>query len=375
MRRIIRLTVIFALVAYAAGRGNPLNTAGDSLRPAGYFDDGPHVVWQNDSTATVLYFCSGEVNRRPLTVADSVVFRGFCGDSSTSYTIFVGAITPLPHIHTGVSKIFAISDIHGEYEYFVDILKNTGVIDAGGDWSWGIGHLVIVGDVFDRGDRVTECLWLIRRLESQARKAGGGVHFVLGNHELMVMRGDNRYVNEKYLEGICKKTRIRHEDLYGPDTELGRWLRTKNTVVKLNDMIFVHGGIGSFVAGEGWTPDAINDLVRRKIDLRSSQLAFDDTARFLFGSRGPFWYRGYHYGMEGRYEKACSTSVDSVLSRYDAATIVIGHTECAEIHRIFGARIIAIDVPVEDLLQFHGLLWQDNRFFKVMGDGQLVPIE
>ena len=71
------------------------------------------------------------------------------------------------------------------------------VIDTDLTWSFGDGHLVIVGDVFDRGPNVTECLWLIYRLEQEASAAGGAVHFLLGNHELMVMRGDLRYLNER----------------------------------------------------------------------------------------------------------------------------------------------------------------------------------
>ncbi|UCE24861.1 MAG: metallophosphoesterase [Candidatus Zixiibacteriota bacterium] len=372
MRSLIVITLLFVLAAA------PVSSQVDSTDSAqGPIDltDGPHVYWQNDSNAIVFYLCDGEVFKDTLQATDSLKFNGFCRDSAEFYSIPCGEVTIEPHINNNVSRIFAVSDVHGEYEFLRSLLINSSVINEAGDWTWGDGHLVIVGDVFDRGDKVTECLWLIHRLEQQAKAVGGRVHFVLGNHELMVIRGDNRYVHQRYLDGICRKTRIKHEDLFGPDMALGRWLRSKHTAVKINDILFVHGGIPPFMVGNGWNLDQLNSSVRRHLDLRSSQAAFSDTARMLFGSAGPLWYRGYHYGMEGKYEQACSTAVDSVLSACEASTIVIGHSECAAVHGIYGHRIIAIDIPVEDIGSLQGVLWQDDVFYLVTGDGQRHPIQ
>ena len=84
-----------------------------------------------------------------------------------------------------------------------------------------------MGDFFDRGLFVTQTLWLIYSLEEQAEKAGGKVHFVLGNHDLMNMNKDLRYVRKKYFENA----KLMNEEptfllsQYG--TELGKWLNTK----------------------------------------------------------------------------------------------------------------------------------------------------
>jgi hypothetical protein len=152
-------------------------------------------------------------------------FDGFCDDSLTSYRIARRAPTEGPEVQDGISRIFAVSDIHGEYEALVGLLANAGVIDEEQHWNWGDGHLVVLGDIFDRGDRVTECLWLIHALELEAEEAGGRVHYTLGNHEVMVLQGDLRYVNAKYLEGIVQETGIDYQDLFGPAMEFGRWLR------------------------------------------------------------------------------------------------------------------------------------------------------
>ena len=337
--------------------------------------EGPHVFWRTDSSAIVFYLCNGTVERRIIQVVDTLRFNGFCGDSGIEYVIPTTPAAVEPHIFDNVSRIMAVSDIHGEYGHLVDILAECGIIDDDGHWTWGQGHLVIVGDVFDRGDRVTECLWFIHRLERDAKQRGGRVHFTLGNHETMVLTGDNRYVNEKYMKGIARKSRIKHEDLYGLDMELGRWLRSKHTAIKINDIIFTHAGIPPYLMD--WYPSlaVLNEAVRNSIDLSSSQVAFDETLRLLYGGKGPFWYRGYHYEMEGRYPMVRPDEVDSILSHYGASAIVVGHSEVDSVLGLFDNRVIAIDVPVEELGNLQVLLWEDGRFYRVTGTGELQPIE
>ena len=96
---------------------------------------------------------------------------------------------------------------------------------------------VTVGDFFDRGLFVTQTLWLIYSLEEQAEKAGGKVHFVLGNHDLMNLSYDYRYRRKKYFEN-AELISMFPEDLYAHNTELGMWLNTKNIVEKIGDYIF-----------------------------------------------------------------------------------------------------------------------------------------
>ena len=347
----------------------------DSSSSEGSFNDGPHVYWQTDSLAIVFYLCDGTVSKHTFNCIDTLRFHGFCRDTGVEYTIPVESPAVKPHIFNNASRIIAISDVHGEYEHLVDILVKSGVIDDQHRWAWGDGHLVVVGDVFDRGDRVTECLWLIYRLELEAERNGGRVHLILGNHELMVLRGDNRYVHERYVDGIVKRTGIEHEDLYGPDMELGKWLRSKHAVVKINDIVFVHAGISPFLIDRNLDLRDMNETVRSNIDLRSSQLAFNESVKFLFGGKGPFWYRGYHYEMEESYPRASQGAVDSILTYYDADIIVVGHTEVSRVSGLYESRVVAIDVPVEDLGSLQALLWENGKFYRVTGQGELQPIE
>lgn len=336
-------------------------------------NDGPHVYWMNDSSAVVFYCCDGQMLRPTLGALDTLRFNGLCDDSSNQYVMAVAEPEIEPYIFEDVKRVFAVSDIHGEYEHLIDLLQNSRVVDDKLHWSWGDGHLVVLGDVFDRGDRVTEILWFLHRMEREAKLAGGRVHLVLGNHELMVLRGDNRYVNEKYIDGVVRRTGIAHEDLYGPDMELGRWLRSKHVVIKLNDILFVHGGLAPDLVMHGLSLEGMNETARRGLDLRSYELVTSDTVRFLFGSTGPLWYRGYHRDTDA-YLQATSEQLGITLDFYDAEAVVVGHTEIGQVGTLYSGRVVGIDVPVQKLGSLQGLLWKRGKWFRVTGSGRLESI-
>ncbi|MEQ9007674.1 MAG: metallophosphoesterase, partial [Ekhidna sp.] len=124
-------------------------------------NDGPYIFIE-DQQLVEKSVVEGVAVRKELTDAYDTIFR------------------VQPSIFTGVDKIAALSDIHGQYDLAVEILRNNQIIDAELNWSFGDGHLVIVGDIFDRGDKVTVALWLIYELEQQARAVDGRVHYLLG---------------------------------------------------------------------------------------------------------------------------------------------------------------------------------------------------
>ena len=334
-------------------------------------DDGPHIYWKTSSEVIVFYQCDGSVVAKQYKVKETLRFNGLCADSATEYVIPAKNPKVEPYTYKRVSKIFAVSDIHGEYDALVDLLQAAGVIDQELNWSWGDGHLVVVGDIFDRGDKVTECLWLLYRLEQEAREAKGRVHVMLGNHEIMVFQNDLRYVHDKYTAGIVESTRITYSDLYGPDMELGRWLRSKHTAIKLNDILFVHGGLPPRLAERRVSLKELNELTRETIDSRSYALVFNEEVRnhYKETDEGPFWFRGYHYAKEDRYPQVTSEQLDSILDSYDVSAIVVGHTGVDRIESLYDGRVIGIDVPLEDLGSFQGLLWEDGQLFRVLGDG------
>jgi hypothetical protein len=88
-----------------------------------------------------------------------------------------------------------IGDVHGELAGLKEILLHAGLIDDHDSWAGGGSLLIQVGDVIDRGPDSRECLGLLRSLQSQAPEAGGQVVRLCGNHELMLLQGDYRYVD------------------------------------------------------------------------------------------------------------------------------------------------------------------------------------
>ncbi len=275
---------------------------------------------------------------------------------------------PDPYIFNDVNKIFAISDVHGQFDRMVQILQNNGIIDASNNWSWQNGHLVILGDVFDRGPQVTECLWLIYKLEKQAEETKGKVHFTLGNHEAMVLQGDDRYVHDRYKE-VAEKFKMTIPELYGTDSEFGRWLRTKNTIIRINDLLFCHAGINPELLQNGYNLNDINNLIRNNIDLTKSEIKAKADLKLLFGSNGPLWYRGYFTDSD-KYEQISQNNLWSLLDDMEVSKIIVGHTTQDFINPFFKDRVIPIDTGIKYGDHGEGLLWENGIFYRAKANGE-----
>jgi hypothetical protein len=197
-----------------------------------------------------------------------------------------------------VPRVVVFGDVHGAYDALVELLRSTGVVGADLRWTAGSVHVVSLGDLLDRGPDVREVLELIMRLQQEARAAGGRLHVVLGNHELMNLIGDWRYVAaEEYATfapdervetraaayaafeltaegGDPAATRARFERAFppgyfarqaafAPTGRYGAWLLTLPTIVVVNDTAYVHGGLPSLVAEAGLE---LNTRVRMKLE-------------------------------------------------------------------------------------------------------------
>jgi hypothetical protein len=213
--------------------------------------------------------------------------------------------------------VVAIGDVHNNFDDFVGILRRTGLIDNASHWTGGRTTFVQVGDLLDRGPKPREVLNLMMALEKEAAQAGGRVVSLLGNHEMMNMMGDLRYVNPmnyaSFADGHSEqrqkdaykdyvKWRGSHESLlaelpqpmeltetewitrhpagfieqreaFGPKGEYGQWLRGHDAVAELDGVVFLHGGIHPDVAKTKL--DAINKRIHDEIK------SFDDSKEYL----------------------------------------------------------------------------------------------
>jgi hypothetical protein len=203
-----------------------------------------------------------------------------------------------------VDRIVAISDPHGAYSSMEQTLANAGVIDADGNWSGGTTHLVITGDLLDRGAESRMIMDLVMRLESQAPQSGGMVLLTLGNHEVMNLVGDLRYVasaeyaafaeeesaeeRERWYQIFLSVRRAQsltevdedelrqeferdrppgfygHRHAFSSEGKYGRWLMQKPLMVVVNDSAFVHGGLPPIVGEMGL--DRLNDELRAQVN-------------------------------------------------------------------------------------------------------------
>ncbi|WP_083779941.1 metallophosphoesterase [Shewanella violacea] len=242
---------------------------------------------------------------------------------------------------THVSKIVALSDVHGQFDVLITLLKNQKIIDEYNNWAYGTGHMVMTGDMFDRGHQVNEVLWFMYKLDKQASDAGGKLHLLMGNHEQMVMRGDLRYVNERYhtAERLLERS---YDELYDKTSEIGQWLRSKHTIVKINDSLFLHGGISGEWVDRKLTLDKANQIYRANIDKSKAEIKSDDLLNFLFLGEGPTWFRGY---FEDDYQES---EIDRILAYFDVKHIVVGHTSQTRVLGLFHNKVLAVDSSIKN---------------------------
>jgi len=263
-----------------------------------------------------------------------------------------------------VPRQFAVSDIEGNLKGFLKLLKGNQVIDAQLNWTFGDGHLVLTGDFFDRGTQVTELLWFIYGLEEKAKAAGGYVHFVLGNHEIMNLNGDFRYVQPRYMEHAALM-KLDYLALFDEQSELGRWLRTKNIVEKIGDVLYMHGGISSEVNLFNVPAPKINELARPYYG-DTSYTYPNVYVELLYSEVGPFWYRGYYTGNP----KATEGQIDSTLTIFGAKYIATGHTITRDtISTWFNNKVFNTDVPHSKGFS-EALLIDKGRFYRVNEAGE-----
>jgi hypothetical protein len=302
------------------------------------------------------------------------------------------AAAPSPCGLTGVPRIVAVGDVHGAYDRFVAILQTAGILDADARWAGRRTHLVQVGDVLDRGIEGPKVMDLLMRLEGQAEKAGGRVHSLLGNHEVMNMLGDLRYVSaeeykafrtpdserlrshlyERSMDRARAAAKARGEKFdetafrarfneeaplgwvertraLGESGRYGEWLRKHDTVATINGLVFVHGGLTPEVASLGC--EAINDRVRREIGADVDRTMADTKSTLAAGENGPLWFRGLARG-EGPEVAALA---EGALRPLGARGIVIGHTVTGtgKIEVRIGGKVIMIDAGMTDAYGGH----------------------
>ena len=325
-------------------------------------EDGPYVQWKGRE-AQVFALHDGRLQVRD---AAAPIRLPLPAPLSGSLTLSGRPYAPDPAVFPAASRIVAVSDVHGHFDDFIALLKAHGVVDAKLRWTFGRGHLVIAGDVVDRGDQVAQALWFIRSLEPQALKAGGRVHLLLGNHEAMVAGGDLRYTAPLYVDAPEGMPSV--VDRFGPESEFGRWLRSKPALIRIGPFLFVHGGLSPELAARGFTIERVNAGLRAHLGEQSGS---GEDGAFLLGPEGPLWFRGYFDGQEGALDDA---QVEAVLQAFRAKAIVVGHTTVDQVEALHGGKVYAIDAGLK-LGRGEVWMWEKGKAFRGLKDGTRVALE
>jgi len=326
--------------------------------------DGPYVFYDNKQVTS--YVVDGTTMNKE-TLAKETGRIKVSTDLNATFDVQLKSslVTERSECHRP-EKLFALSDIEGNFDAFRKLLQQNKIIDENYNWIFGQGHLVFSGDMFDRGRQVTECLWLAYSLEEKAKAMGGYVHFVLGNHEIMNLQGDIRYVDGKYKDNavLLGKTLVQ---LYSEDSELGRWLRTKNIVEKVGDILFMHGGISRTLNNLPVNISSINELARPNYALSKNDYGEEKINVIMSQSTGPFWYRQYYDDKKGMVD-----IIDSTLQKFDVKHIVTGHTIVADTISVhYGGKVINTDTKHAEG-KSEALLIEGDKFYRVNTEGKKV---
>jgi len=333
-------------------------------------------------------------------------------------------------IWTGIEKIVAVGDLHGDFDNFVTILKGIGLIDEELHWTGGKTHLVQTGDIMDRGDYAKEIFDLLIRLEQEAEEAGGKIHMLIGNHEEMNITGIAldyegyvtvkqfvSFLPDKYRESREKKFRkkmggnapketdldsslnsnlieyweavrkeairnshhpARKEYIKNLNKKYGKWIVEHNGVIKINDIIFVHGGINEKFSE--WKLEDINDRLRMELKavrnaiVRSQPLRLNEL-KIVYKPYAPLWNRD----LAQAHEEFFKEDIDRILHNLNAKFMVIAHSPQRGVSRIatkeymsrFQGRIWIIDTGISDFYGgFLGALIIENGNFRIWFEGE-----
>jgi len=309
-------------------------------------------------------------------------------------------------VWTGIEKVIAVGDIHGDFKNFVKILKETKLINEALHWIGGKTHLVQMGDIMDRGPDAKKVFDLLIRLEKEAEEAGGKVHMLIGNHEEINITGiafdyvgyvtveqfvsflpdkyrDKREkefrkrIGEKtikqresdlalninlreYWEEVIindEEARMRYINTF--NEKYGKWILKHNCVIKINDIIFVHGGISEIYST--WKLEDVRKLLK---DSEPPEIPFEP--KIVYDNNGPLWYRD----LAKIDEEVLNQEVDIILSNLNAKYMVIAHTPIGDNGvsmkdmKRFQDRIWIIDTGISDFYggNLSALIIENGRF-------------
>jgi len=225
------------------------------------------------------------------------------------------------------ARIVAIGDLHGDLKAAKRAFSLAGATDDKGTWIGGPLVVVQTGDVLDRGDDELELLAFLDQQQTAAEKAGGHLIRLNGNHEVMNVQGDYRYVSQRGFASFSSESSTGRPDVverpvaergraeaFLPGGRQARKLGSLPVVWLVGETLFAHGGV--LPAHVRYGLDTMNQEIGAWMRGEAA------LPKKLQGDHTPFWIRDYG---EHTNEDTC-TKLDKVLASLKAKRLVVGHT-------------------------------------------------
>ena len=256
-----------------------------------------------------------------------------------------------------IRDIKVIGDIHGDYDVLIKSLKKAKVIRKKRNkeeytWIGGKTHVVQLGDILDRGGRPGvsthvsnpyeeyKIYEFLNNLDIEAQKSNGKVHYLIGNHELMNMMGDFRYVHDDHV--INREIR---QQLFAPGGYMSTMLACHSyAVLKINNWYFCHAGLlPQHVTNKNI--NQINNFVRGVLRGQIDQ-SHSDYMEMIASPNSLFWNR--YYVNNADKCTILNQTLDLLGNKSGGGGMVVGHTPHQNIASDCNQRIWFADVGLSD---------------------------
>ncbi|WP_438018429.1 metallophosphoesterase [Sorangium sp. So ce315] len=231
-------------------------------------------------------------------------------------------------------RVVAIGDVHGDLAATRTALRLAGAIDGSDRWIGGKLVVVQTGDEVDRGDGEQAIIDLFDRLAEEARAAGGAVYVLNGNHEVMNVQLDFRYVTEggfrdfedapgvdvadPRLAPVPPPARARAA-AFAPGGPYAKKLAARDVIITVGDTVFAHGGVlpSHTRYGVARINREVSAWMEGKAPSPPAVIAAEDS---------PVWARLYSSDPPPTPGSSACAALDQVLAAMSAKRMVVGHT-------------------------------------------------
>ena len=256
--------------------------------------------------------------------------------------------------YSNVKDIFVLGDIHGDFSILKKALYKSKLINNSLKWIGGRAHLVQLGDLLDGRIRLKSSnsnndifameeftiFEFLNNLDIQARKQGGRVHYLIGNHELMNLIGRFDYVLDKHMSATGLKIR---KQLFQPGGYMASMMACHSYgILKINNWVFCHGGLLPHHVDKRsitW----INKLVKKVLSgSKTLENLTQEEQNYLYGNDSFFWTRFYSQNAD-----RCSVlnrTLDLVNNTHNEGGMVVGHTPHNNITDVCRSKLYFADV-------------------------------